>query len=251
MPIESLKQRLVSEHQTPIIAPVWIDRLVGLCLCLIVSVGLFDIFFYYYGWLPSEIVSRSFNIAIEDSYGTWIATNISLLTGLVALAIAWREYLGSQGRIALGWLVVGLFFVFVSFDDAAKFHERLGSAIHYQVEDNTGTELATWFPSWGWQLYVAPLFVAMGVYLYGFFWVVLSRRLILWSLLGLAMLAAAVGIDFYEGMLDRENQEAFVHLLHLLEELLEMFGTTVFLFVFLESLAARVQLTVSMIKPQT
>jgi hypothetical protein len=218
---------------------LWARRLTFWCAALVLLVGVADYFLYYLSWSPSEIVGRSFNVGREESLGTWVSTTLSLLAGILALAIAARSrFLGDSW---IGWAIVGAFFVFVSFDDAAKFHERLGTAMRIKVERATETPLVDWFPSWGWQIYVAPFFAAMGFYIAWFMWRALPRQLFLISIIGLALMGVAVAMDFLEGVIYRQSEEVG-HLGILVEELLEMCGTVAFIFV-LSSMLSR-QMTV-------
>lgn len=232
------------EGSTPVNGTFWVRRITLFCLAVVVSVGLLDFFFYHLQWFPSEIISRSFDVGREESYGTWISTTLALFAGLAAAGIAMRFWHQSTRWECIGWTIVALFFIFVSFDDAAKFHERMGTALRVKVERATDVELASWFPSWGWQLYVAPLFAAIGLYMCWFFWRAVAPRLRIWVFLGFTLLAVAVGIDFVEGMLDRQDEQVN-HLMRLTEEMLEMFGTTAFLYVFLTTLSAHVTLYIA------
>lgn len=212
----------------------WAARFAVACAGMVVLVGLADYFLYHLGWSPSRIVARSFNVGLEESFGTWVSTTLSLIAGVAALCIAYRAKVIDEGW--LGWAVIGLFFIFISFDDAAKFHERLGTAVRVKVERATETELQSWFPSWGWQIYVAPFFAAMGAYLAWFLWRVLPLRLCLFSLLGLTCMGVAVGMDFLEGVFYRQADDVG-HLSILTEEVLEMFGTVCFIYIFLTTLS--------------
>lgn len=234
-------------HQEPlrVNGEAWTKRVTVFCVCLVITVGLLDVFFYYLEWLPSEIIRRSFNIGTEESLGTWVSTSLALFAGLVAAALAARFYQSAVRKSSFGWTIVALFFIYISFDDAAKFHERLGTAFRVKFEILTDSEIISWFPSWGWQLFVAPFFVAMGIYLCWFFWGAVSARLRVWVIFAFALLAAAVGLDFVEGTMNREGIDTYIHLMRLTEELLEMFGTTAFLYVFLSTLSANVTLYIS------
>jgi len=222
----------------------WARRLALFLLVCIGVVGLLDFFFYFLEWFPSEIISRSFDISRESSLGTWLSTSLALFTGLIAggvFAVSRRQR-ESMARTA-GWAFVALFFLYVSFDDAAKFHERVGTAFEVKYEQWTNSELISWFPSWGWQLFVAPFFVLAGTYMTWFFYVVLPMRLKVWVFIGFSLYGLAVGADFVEAMLLDESFE-LVHLLRLAEELIEMIGTTVFLYTFAVVLNSKVSVRI-------
>jgi hypothetical protein len=222
---------------------LWVRRLTIGCAALVLLVGLADYFLYYLSWSPSEIVGRSFNVGREESLGTWVSTSLSLLAGMLALVIAGRSR--SVANPWIGWAIVGLFFVFVSFDDAAKFHERLGTAMRVKVERATEIPLIDWFPSWGWQIYVAPFFAAMGFYIAWFMWRSLPRQLFVFSIVGLGLMGIAVGLDFLEGVIYRQADK-IGHLGILAEELLEMFGTVSFIYVLGSMLSRQLTLYVGL-----
>ena len=231
----------------PVDGNLWARRIAYCCVVLVSLVGLFDVVFYYYLFFPSEIISRSFNIAAEESFGTWVSTSLALLTGLTGLLKSKAVSARAGLQAALPWLAIAAFFLFISFDDAAKFHERVGSAFQYKIEDISGQELASWFPSWGWQLYVAPFFAAMGLWLCWFFFRELSTKQWRIAFVGLVFFGCAVGLDFVEGVIDREIYD--VHFLRLAEEMLEMFGQTAFFFVLMSTLSDDVTLDIQITRP--
>ncbi len=213
----------------------WVRSITIFWVACVVLVGVMDFFFYHLELLPGEILRRSFNIATEESLGTWISTSQSLLVGVIAAAVFARSYRRFSLKSSLGWAVIAMFFIYISADDAAKLHERLGTQFRVKYEYLAQTELETWFPSWSWQLFIAPFFIAIGAYIYYFLWSALAARLRIWVTFGFTLLAVAVAMDFVEGM-PNQNSDSVAHLLRLTEELLEMFGTTVFLSVFLSTL---------------
>ena len=146
----------------------WVKRITVFWLICIIMVGVLDFFLHFLEWLPGEMLRRSFDIGTEKSLGTWISSTQSLLVGLTAAAVFARVYERVSLKTSLGWAITALFFIYISFDDAAKFHERVGSTFQHKYEVWTDSTLVSWFPSWGWQLFVAPFFVAMGIYI---FWI--------------------------------------------------------------------------------
>lgn len=234
----------MAESAAIINGELWARRLALFCLACIALVGLFDFFFFFLEWFPSEIIARSFDISRESSLGTWVSTSLALITGFVAAAIFASAYRHDTLLRAGGWAIVALFFLYVSFDDAAKFHERVGTAFEVKYEKITDQVLVDWFPSWGWQLFVAPFFVAMGLYLCWFFYLVLPVRLKIWMFVGLLLFGTAVAADFIEGTLIDVDYTT-LHLMRLAEETLEMVGTTAFLYTFLSVLNDKIEVQIS------
>jgi hypothetical protein len=154
------------------------------------------------------------------------------------------------------WAGIGSFFIYMGIDDAIKFHERIGTAFKVLLSRSAETSgpgilnsVHNAFPSYTWQMIFGPFFIAMGIFLLWFLWKELSsKKLWYWFLVGISLYAVAVGLDFVEG-LDSEFYEnvgiagffstedfRIRHMSKALEEFLEMFGTTIFLIVFLENL---------------
>ena len=128
-------------------------------------------------------------------------------------------------------------------DDGAAVHERLGSAFKQREGGSVG------FISYPWQMLLAPLFVAMGLFLLAFLWFELPQAVDRARLLGaLGLLAVAVAMDFVEGMEDGYavlieafgwDNETIRHFSKSIEEFIEMLGMTLFLVTFLGQIARR------------
>jgi len=233
-------QNTVSLEGTP-----WVMRITVFFLACVVVVSAADLLFVYYGLFPSRLLARSFDITLEESTGTWLSATLALFVGLVAAAIAVHGRKHDPVLFVVGWGVVGLFFAYMSVDDTAKIHERLGTLLQLKLEQSTDTPLSGWFPSYGWQLFVAPFFVAMGFFILWFCLKAVAPRARIWVLIALGLYAIAMGLDFIEGHFREMADEEFpTHLMQLTEETLEMLGTTAFLFAFLSTLALRVKLVV-------
>lgn len=234
-----------SPAQAELNGAVYVRRITLACAGLVVLVAAADFFLFFLEWFPSRIVARSFDISREESVGTWLSSNIALLVGLFAAAVFLHSRKHDPRAIAWGWALVALFFLYVSIDDAAKLHERLGTAIRVKYEATTDTTLDTWFPSWGWQIFVAPVFVAYGCYMLWFLWRAVEPANHRWVLLAFGLFGVAVLLDFVEGMeLAWLEGDDALHLLQLTEETLEMLGTTAFLYVMMSSLDKRIAIIV-------
>jgi len=237
-----------------------------ICLMAELTFFLLDVFVNYYRWADSGAVRRLFNMAREDGIGSWFMVLQTSLAALVlALICAVEKYLG-QGwnRKAVGWGLVALFFFYLSADDAAKIHERMGTLFdHYGRDDST---IGQWFPSYGWQVVMLPLFALAGGAMVLFLWQQFRHRgsrVIL--LLAPAVMALAVGIDFIEGLeLDHPlNLNTWVsetygfgpktvrHFAKVIEEVLEMLSISLFLMLFIRQLfhTAAPRWTVEILEP--
>jgi hypothetical protein len=249
------------------------QRLPGriLLFCLIIElllVGL-DAFINYGRFIDIGPVRRLFNITREDGLATWFMVIQTFLAGLVLWLIA----LVQRGRSAsrsnwLSWGFLSGFFIYMSADDAAEIHERLGSTFkellktsQRETPDSLLVQVQGLFPSYEWQLVALPLLAGAGLFMV-FFLLTEFRdrksRVILFSAIGL--MTIAVLLDFFEG-LDKANpwnphgwiRESFTlsnytvrHFSKSIEEFLEMCSISLLLMLFTAHLIDRVdpQLTV-------
>ena len=189
-----------------------------------------------------------FNVAREQSLGTWFSVVQAAVVGLVLLAIPAT----SSARFARnwGWLVLAAFFLYISADDAALIHERVGGYFGKMAEgdDSALSGIVAIFPSYNWQWVYAPVFGLFGLFILLFVWRELPEtRQRMTLLLAFCCWAAAIGIDFVEGregffeaIADSLEVKKYTvsHPFLMVEEFLEMFGTTLFLSLFVEKLVS-------------
>lgn len=207
----------------------------------------------------SEIgaIRRLFNITREDSLPSFFGVaQTSLLTlTLWAVWIVDRARRKSGRRASWGWLALALIFTYLTVDDGAKIHERIGTAID-EIWGGTGTSLVSRaveaFPSYYWQLVFVPLFGAAGLFMILYLWRELEdRRAFAVVVVAFGLFAAAVVLDFIEGLdrshpwnlygrlvdaydfdaaaegvFRRSSFSLVVHLFKAVEESLEMLATT-------------------------
>ena len=101
-----------------------------------------------------------------------------------------------------GFLAVGAFFIYVGIDDAAKIHERVGSATGRWFEESDSLAwIVESFPSYGWQLFVAPILAVCLLVSVAIVWRrsrgLDARPFLLATLL---LFGLSQGIDFLEGI---------------------------------------------------
>jgi hypothetical protein len=225
-------------------------NLLVFCLCIELLILLLDLLINFFQLIDSRSIQHMFNVAREQSVGTWFSVVQAAFTGMVLLAI---YFLKMDEKRVLGWLILGCFFIYMSVDDAAKIHERLGSYVAKKSSEADASllgGLGDIFPSYDWQWVFAPFFIGMGCYILLFLWKQLnSFRLMIYVLAAFSCWAVAVGIDFiegidglFEGWADNLGVKKYTvsHPFLMVEEFLEMFGTTLFLCVFVRVLVDRV-----------
>ena len=215
------------------------------CLFIEASILLLDLLLNFFQLVESTSIQKIFNVAREESLGTWFSVVQAAITGLVLLGLhrlthtrQWRTW---------GWLLLALFFLYISADDAAKIHERLGGYIGRLAAGDESSllgEFSRFFPSYAWQWVFAPFFGAIGLYILLFLWYQLpDNKLRLTVVAAFGCWAIAIGIDFVEG---REGffesiatalevkKYTVSHPFLMVEEFLEMFGTSLFLCLFVQ-----------------
>lgn len=220
-------------------------------------VGL-DLLLNYSAWVQDEELQELFNVAREPSLGNWFSSVQELAAGVTLWLVHLKVKKEPGARLrAAGWAVLAVAFCYVAVDDGARVHERVGVAVSDFYTDESAasdTEGDSWlgraldvFPSYPWQVLFGPPFAAMGIFLLVFLWRELPDRRLKWLVvLGLALYAMAQAQDFVEGLetpydllTERYDLHPYTvpHLAKIVEEYLEMLGTTVLLYVFLEHLS--------------
>jgi len=213
-----------------------------------------DYVFNYLDVFDELNMRRIWNIAREQSLPSWFSSIQAQLLGVTVFAIA-AATAGEEARWrTAAWIFAGAFFLWVGIDDYAEIHERLGGVLERMAEEG-GTGAATDVflsnPSFSWHTFIAPFYalccLAIAAFVGLAFW---RRRLAHFLVLGFGCWAVAQGIDFVEGLdeaedlydwfqdtLAVERRYGVTHTMKVVEEMLEMFGTTLLWVGFLHYLA--------------
>jgi hypothetical protein len=209
-----------------------VSRTLRVSLLLVVLLAACDVLFAWVDVLDNRAARGLFNAAAERSIPTWCSTTFSCLAGLFALAAAWGARRRGLARgLRKGLVLAGLFFIHLAMDDAVELHERLGTQL---AKGQGGEETLV---SYGWQTFVLPVYLLVGVAVLVLVGPELARRGLLgWFLAGGALMAFAQGLDWIEG---RDDMRAWIertakawetdvynvsHPPRLLEEVCEMLG---------------------------
>ena len=219
---------------------------VTILVCLMVL----DALFIHLVIVPNEQIMRIFNIAGESSVPTWFSVMLLIAVSLSAVFILVTQRTSLTCRQRIIWSLIALFFLFMSIDDAAEIHERLGRAFEGFVKEQESTEYSGFvtklvgeWPSFYWQVVVFPFFVLAGICmctaLLGELRDNRGRALMLLSFLCLGL---AVGLDHLQGREGVHDEWAtqvgiadyyVVHFANVTEESLEMVGAALMLLCFL------------------
>lgn len=188
---------------------------------------------------PHELLDFG-SLKYETSLGTWFSS--LQFAALAALLFAlWRL----EGGL---WLLLAVGALFLSADEAAGIHERLGTLVKHAVSRGVPGTFAGWlrleYRSYYWHLLYLPVAVPAALILARYLWVALERhrRAVLW---GIAIFfAGATVLDFLEGQVGSEDHgplalgPLLVDVI-LLEEVLEMLGVSLVLAAVAEHVARR------------
>jgi hypothetical protein len=226
-----------------------IDRMI-LSIIIFCLVAEFIIFFldisYNLGQLwYFEKFQRVSNVDAEKSFGTWFSVVQNFVVALTAFVISLHHKLifNQKGKF-LGWLLMALFFAYISLDDHLMLHENMGSTVPVIYEWLLGKTIT--LPTYGWHFLSGPIFGAFGLFFLTFLYRQLNSkkyRLILF--LGLSLWSVAVLLDAWDGTSRPYDWMAKMtgfkeyHIRHssmLVEEMFEMLGSTLFLYLFLSKI---------------
>ena len=185
------------------------------------------------------VFHRIFDMTREESIPNWYASILLFCIALICVLTYRIQRVRVEKNEAAPWLFFGGFFAFLSMDDGAKIHERLGSFFRELAEEGDGIftsfqPLLEAASTYSWQIFVLPvfLFCAFFILLWGFKNISVheTHR---WILLGGFFIAIALGLDYFEGLVDNGvidlegraiSENAIEHYQRVLEEFLEVTG---------------------------
>ena len=186
-------------------------------------------------------VWRLFHLDHEANLPTWFSAMQLAALGLVCACI----FFLTRKRGASIWALFAAGAVFLSADEAASIHERLGHAFSGVLEDAAPGSLLHilgHYESYTWALLYAPVAIPLALFVVYHAWQALPAQR--WHIAaGVGMfLAGAVVLDSIEGRFGTSDHTGLPFTLQgrtmhfdifLVEELLEMAGVTVVLYAFL------------------
>lgn len=215
---------------------------------------LLDLIVNFYRLVDYSPIRRLFNITREDGLASWFMSSQTLLVGLCLWFIFYlHKKLKIGGRSThLSWAILAGFFTYMSADDGAAIHERLGTTFRMMLKNadtETANSILSFFPSYAWQIVVLPFFLGMGIFMLLFLWKTFKNDILMYSvLLAFSMLGIAVVLDFFEGLEPQSPLYIYQYIINYtgvelhtiehfsksIEEFLEMLGMTLFLSIFIE-----------------
>lgn len=210
-----------------------------------------DLTVYVFNFAIPKPFQHLFDLTLEANIPTWFSSTQLLVVGIVSFLVSRQRHALGLKRAALAWLVISAFFAYMGIDDASQIHERLAtgaSQLAKQTETDSGLLHAfIKFPSYYWQVIFLPIFGSLGIFMLVFLHKELGKGASFWLFFsGLACYVIAVGLDYYDG-LKGDNYKLIAnytvlslqdvqHVLRVLEEYIELLGTTLFLGAFMKHL---------------
>ena len=223
----------------------WIKIVFTVCLFSEVTLVALDYIFNYMDVFGDKQFRRIWNIARENSIPTWFSSIQAQLLGVTVLLIAAVQKRHISAFKTWGWILIGLFFLFIGIDDFAAIHEKLGGVLQRMAEKGDSSEgavvgLLLQNPSFSWHTFIAPIFalcgLAIALFLWVEFWKLNLFRYLFW---GFGCWIVAQSLDFVEGLDEVDTYYGLVqdyfaieraylvsHTFKVVEEFLEMLGTT-------------------------
>ena len=211
------------------------------CVASEILFFLLDLFVNYQHGASSRPIRRIFNTAREGSLPSWFGVTQTFIIGVVAFINFFLvRKIDASALRRVGWLILAIVFVYLSADDDAKIHERVGTASKSLAITKSAVGA---YPSYAWQVVFGPIFGAIGLFMLYFLWKELPRRFDRFLVLSaMGCLILSQGLDFVEGLDDGYEwlidtfdwkKGVVEHFSKSIEETLEMFGMTLFLIAFL------------------
>lgn len=184
------------------------------------------------------------NLALPGNLPTWVST--MLFAGVGALAFA-NGSIRSRTTGRWSWYLVGVLFVGLSIDDACEIHEKLGDIFTSRLPaariGGPVGETVGWLRSQGvfaWIVYLGPVLLVIGVALLAWMWRALRGfpQLFRLALLGFCVMGFSQVLEIFQGAVQKQGWRTAAHVSVVLEEFMEMVGTTLLLTTFLARLYA-------------
>ncbi len=201
-------------------------------------------------WYPAlehhRKLVRFFHFDREGNLPTWFSSTQFLVLGALFAALYFLERHKRIGKI---WLICMAAAVFLSLDEAAAFHELLGT---YFGIWSRGAPEGTWlnnlqyFPSYYWMLIYLPIVLPLSILILRVLYKELGHEFGKVLTGGFIFILGAVVLDFLEGRYGMDNHKGI--LIHgnsgtalidtaLIEEFMEMFGVSLIIYAFIRHYA--------------
>jgi hypothetical protein len=181
-----------------------------------------------FGFVPE------FNLGTENNIPTYFS-GLLLLSASILLGVIARLKWTVQDAFRRYWAGLAFIFAYLSVDEVASLHERLGEPIRHAL-DTSGVFYYAWvIPGMG-------LLLLFGFVYARFFWALDARWKRLFAVSGFVYVAGGLGVELVGGwfVTQFENPGFTNVLIVTVEEVLEMSGVALFIYTLMEYLGASV-----------
>ena len=210
----------VTSNNKQISYPKLVAFIQVICISLLVLLHIGQLYFYVFQGVHYKLL----DLNKEENLPTIYASAILLLCAVCLLFIGFKKFKdGDSYKYA--WIVLGVIFIFLSYDEYFRFHDPLSEQIRQQVELPTSLYFA----------WVIPYSVLTLVFVLAYlkFWLDLPKPYrLLFFLSGSIFVIGAIGYEMigapYMAQWGRGN--TFYLYFTTIEETLEMVGTALFLY---------------------
>ena len=211
-------------------------NLLTIVICIPIFLFFIDSVVYYYHLQIHRKISVLFDITLEANIPTWYSSLIAFFTGLAGLLIVQHYKKLKQHSKMFIWLLISLFFIYMSIDDTSQFHERVATvwAKHAKATNAPSVGLINSFESYYWQLLFLPVFAAIGLAMLYVIKTEFKVKQAQWFFIaGLSCFVLAVALDYidgvdsyYEALIAKYgfNFQSLEHFSRAFEEMTEMIG---------------------------
>jgi hypothetical protein len=197
-------------------------------ISLLGACGLFAEYCHYILEIKSELIYY-FSLSEEKNFPTWWSSTLLLACGVVLWGIA-RTKTRQAGEFKRHWAALAVIFCYMSIDELVEIHEWLGSI--------PGIHELSGVAFYGW---VVPVGILVAVFALSYLKFVVhlppaTRRKVV--LAGVIYVGGALGIELILGAFaDQHGEDSFAWtMISWVEEMLEMMGSSLFLYALLEYL---------------
>ncbi|MFQ5545769.1 MAG: hypothetical protein ACE5FE_07310, partial [Acidiferrobacterales bacterium] len=175
----------------------------------LVGTSLFFLIFDAIAYSFSQSFPKQFrevvDITKEYNQPTWFSSTQLLFVGLCAYFVGNLKRRQGEGKKALGWFVIAIFFAYMGIDDASQLHERAGTVIGDAVNQSDADILfinaVKRFPSYYWLIILLPIFGGFGLFMLIFLSQELESKGVMQLFRGgILFYVVALGLDYFDGI---------------------------------------------------
>lgn len=219
-------------------------------LSLVVAHVCVQYFKFFLGHETQLGLERQFNLAKENNIPTWYSSS-ALLLSAVLLGMIGLVNKREDNPYTLHWFGLAAIFLFLSIDEAASLHEKIGSDVFKPMLESIGYFHGLVYFPW---VIVGTTFVLIIALAYLRFLAALPIQTgSLFLIAGILFVGGALGMEMLEARYIYYYSEAdfTYYMLVAVEECLEMLGVVLFVYTLLSYLGSRVRSLQILVEDET